>query len=71
MKRYIRSATSAVPEVQWPNGKQLTEDECIEVLMWFYGEDAKAARDDLSTISSDKLQDAVDYYIEKTNGPIA
>ena len=70
MKRYIRSTTNTDPEVFWPNGKQLTADECIEVLMWYYGEDAKEARNDLFAIKLDKLQDAVDYYVEKTDGPI-
>jgi hypothetical protein len=70
MKRYIRSATNTDPKVYWPNGKQLTTDECIEVLMWYYGEDAKQAREDLFAISIDKLQSAVDYYVEKTDGPI-
>ena len=71
MKIYIRSATNTDPYVFWPNGKQLTEDECIEVLMWYYGEDAKAARIDLFAISVEKLQSAVDSYVEKTDSPLS
>lgn len=70
MKRYVRNTTNTDPHVFWPNGKQLTTDECIDVLMWWYGEDAKEARYDLLGISLEKLQNAVDHYVKKTDGPI-
>lgn len=70
MKRYIRSTTNTDPYVFWPNGKQLTTDECIEVLMWYYGEDAKEARNDLFAISLENLQSAVDYYAKNVDKSI-
>lgn len=49
----------------WPNGKEVTEDEAIEVLMVWFGEDGKTAKEDLFTISREALQRAVNYYAEK------
>lgn len=51
----------------WANGMELTKDDAIMVLMWYFGEDMKAAELDLFTITQEKLQAAVDYYIKKQN----
>lgn len=50
---------------RWKNGVEVSKEECIEVLMWYFGEDAKDAEQDLFTISRENLQTAVDYYCEK------
>lgn len=49
----------------WPNGMEVTEDEAIEVLMVWFGEDSKEAKLDLFTISREGLQRAVNYYAQK------
>lgn len=54
--------------VCWPNGKQLTNDEIVDVLMQFYGEDYKAAREDMETVDDATLQKAVDWYVERIDG---
>ena len=46
----------------WLNGMPVTHTEAIEVLMYWYGEDASQAEKDLSAITPEKLQDAVNYY---------
>lgn len=53
----------------WPNGKKLTDDELIEVLMYFYGEDAEAAREDAKSLDEATLQKAIQYYIDKLDSP--
>lgn len=50
---------------RWANGVPVTEDEATEVLMWYFGEDAKSARADLFCITKERLQEAVDYYLAK------
>lgn len=55
--------------VFWPNGKKLTDDELIEVLMYFYGEDAEAAREDAKSLDEATLQKAIQYYIDKLDSP--
>lgn len=69
MKRYIRSShDSSKRNIYWPNGMQITDDEMIEVLMWYYGEDAKAAEHDLDILEDDELERAVRYYVDKVDG---
>lgn len=53
-----------ITAARWANGMPVTEDEAIEVLMWYFGENAKEARLDLFTISVEKLQSAVNYYLK-------
>ena len=67
MKRYIRSSIFA-RDLKWPNGMSVTNDELIEVLMWFYGEDAKAAEHDAEILDDDELERAVHYYADKVDG---
>ncbi len=50
---------------RWKNGEEVTREEAIEVLMWYFGEDGKDAELDLFTISKEKLQAAVDYYADR------
>ena len=47
---------------------QVTDDEMIDVLMWYYGEDAKAAEHDLDILEDDELERAVRYYVDKVDG---
>ena len=47
---------------RWANGVELTKDEAIDVLMWYFGTDAGDAELILFTITQEKLQAAVDYY---------
>ena len=54
---------------RWANGVPLTESEAVEVLMYYFGEDAVEARKDLFTISAERLQAAVDYYLKKEDSP--
>lgn len=69
MKRYIRSSyDSSKRNIYWPNGMQVTDDEMIDVLMWYYGEDAKAAEHDLDILEDDELERAVRYYVDKVDG---
>lgn len=70
MKRYIRSAANTDPKVYWPSGRQLTKDECIEVLMYYFEEDAEDAELDLFTIGRQQLQCAVNYYVDNNDEPI-
>ena len=49
---------------RWGNGKEVTKDEAIEVLMWYFGTDSSDAELILFSITQEKLQAAVDYYIE-------
>lgn len=53
------------PLAVWPNGMPVTEDEAIDVLMFWFGEDGRAAKQDLQTISRGRLQQAVDYYADR------
>ena len=56
--------TNAMIMARWANGVYLTKEEAIEVLMWYFGTDADDAELILFAITLEKLQVAVNYYIE-------
>ena len=69
MKRYIRSSyDSPKRNIYWPNGMQVTDDELIDVLMYYYGEDAKSAKHDAEILDDEELDRAVRFYVDKVDG---
>lgn len=60
----VKAARQPRRKVFWPNGKQLTDDELLDVLMYFYGEDMASAKYDAETLDDDKLNEAAEYYAE-------
>ena len=50
--------------IRW-NHREVTEEEAIEALMWYFNESPKEAKETLWHITPERLRDVLDSYVRR------